>query len=205
MNDKYYRIKNSVFCQIGNLFVAYKRYLLVFGILFLISVLTGVLTASKYSSVLEQENLINRYFHSFVCNDINFFGFFLMMSLIFVAWCLVIVLLTRNTFFVVVNVLIFMLFAYIFGFDLCVVIICFGLIGVILGLLVQLIFGVLIFVVIMLLLAISIKRFRNHNLCRLSQKNEYLHLYLWLTVVGLVLLFLFCLSFSIFHIFVIVG
>ena len=152
MDEKYQRIKNNIINFSSRFLKNYKYYLLVFFILFLIGFLTGIITASDYSKDLTCENLINIYMYSFLKREMTFFSYFLTMALYFAILLLFTTLLVRNKFMIVINTIILVLIAYIFGFDLCILMICLGLAGVILGALFIGLLGIVCFGVYILIL-----------------------------------------------------
>lgn len=205
MSEKWSRIKYQILNKTSKLLRYYKNYLLVFFILFLISFITGLLTASKYTDDLTCENLINTHLYSFLINDINFISLFLILSILLLLFCLFVILLTRNKFFIILNYLFFMLFSYIFGFDLCVIITCLGLAGIILGIAIWGVFNLFIFIMIMLILSIACKRVKEKNCSAQTFNNgTYRKIYFLLILIILILIFLMCILFSLIHIFVIV-
>lgn len=203
MDEKYQRIKNNIINFSSRFLKNYKYYLLVFFILFLIGFLTGIITASDYSKDLTCENLINIYMYSFLKREMTFFSYFLTMALYFAILLLFTTLLVRNKFMIVINTIILVLIAYIFGFDLCILMICLGLAGVILGALFIGLLGIVCFGVYILILSIQAKKVLYKMHCE-EEKLYFLKCYLILSAIWLIIMLVSIMLFSIIHIFVIV-
>jgi len=205
MNSKLYRLKNNFIFQTGKFLSFYKVYLFVFFIIFLISFITGIMTCSHYSSIVTYENLINKYLIKFFTREYKFTTYFLILLAYLVVIALFIMIFTKNIFVVIVDGILFSFMAYIFGFDLCIVILSFGVAGVFFGVLFLGIPGFLIFFLLMLFLSIATKRyFIKKKSTDCLPNNYYIKVFLFLILLALIVLFLHSLLFSIIHIFVIV-
>ena len=158
MNDKLERIKNNCFSIASRFVCCYKLYLLVFFIIFFIGFLTGIFTCSGFAKDLEVKHLINPYLFDFLKNEMTFFSYFLTLAVYFLILCLLTIIFARNKFFIGLNAILLSLLAYIFGFDLCVIIICLGLAGVILGLIFMGLLGIFIFSIYICILSIVCKK-----------------------------------------------
>ena len=202
MNDKFERIKNNCFSIASRFLCCYKYYLLVFFILFFIGFLTGIFTCSGFAKDLEVEHLINPYLYDFLKNEMTFFSYFLTLAVYFLILSLFTVICVRNKFFIGLNAVILALLAYIFGFDLCVVIICLGIAGVILGIVFMGLLGVLVFSIYICMLSLICKRILKDKNC--DDKKIFLKTILFLILLALIVIFFYCLFFSLIHIFVIV-
>ena len=145
MKQFYSRCLNYFLRCASKLFVKYKYYLLVFFVFFFISFMTGIFTCSAYISDISCDNLINGYLLSFLKNDSSYFGFFLVCSLYFLIVSLIFILLTWNIFFIVVDVIILSIMGYVFGFDLCLIVVSLGLAGVVFGIFIMGLIGLCIF------------------------------------------------------------
>ncbi|MGN0960807.1 MAG: hypothetical protein ACI4PF_01255 [Christensenellales bacterium] len=206
MKEKWGRIKYTILGETGKLFGIYKYYLLVFFIIFLICFITGILTCASYSADISCGNLINKYLHSYLCKDTTYIGFFLMLSLYFLIFTLFITLLTRNVFIIIIDGIIFVFFSYILGFDVCIIVISLGLAGVIFGILIYGLLNILIFINIILIISIACKRVKDRKkMCHTFDNSQYIKIYIFLIVIGEILLFLLSILFGIIHIFVIVD
>lgn len=145
MKTKLIRIKETILRSICRLFQVYKYYLIVFFIVFLIFFITGIMTCAKYSSDISCGNLINKYMYSFLTRELSYISFFLVSTIFFVLASLIFLLLTNNLFFKILDILILILMSYIWGFDICVIILTLGLAGVFFGAIVLGGFGLIIF------------------------------------------------------------
>jgi len=204
--NRVYKLKTYIINNTSKILRIYGKYLLVFFILFLICFITGIMTASKYVDDLTCKNLLNKHLYSFLLNDINFFSYFLSISIYCaIIWILAIIL-TRNNFFIILNFIVFMLISYIFGFDLCVICVCLGLSGVVIGILIYACVGIPLILLFMLYFSIVCKECRDNKrgCSRLSAKDKR-YLFLILFILFLFLLLVWSILFSIIHIFVIVD
>ena len=205
MNDRYYRTRSSVISCIVKFLKNYKTYLIIFSIVFLIGIITGILTCMEYSADVTCENLINKYLYNFLINEVNFFSLFLSMGIMLVIVVCLVGILTRNKFFVILDGILLSLMAYVYGFDLCIICNCLGLSGVIFGILFWGVLGVCIFALIIIIFSIACKRVRDYkNSCKSFSNSDYFKLYICITILTLVVLLVMCILFSIIHIFVIV-
>lgn len=203
MKENIERIKYNIINIASRFFICYKNYLLVFFIIFLFGFLTGIFTCSQYSSDLTCENLINKYLYNFLCNEMNFFTFFLILSLFFLLISVLTIILIRNKFMVVVNIFAMFLMSYVFGFDLCIVVVCLGLAGIILGILFLGVLGVGVFGAYISIMSIVCSQAFRKDTC-----NTFKSLFancLVFVLIAIILLFFSTLLFSIIHIFVIID
>lgn len=206
MNEKFCRIKNSVLGSVSRFLLYYSKYLITFSVILLICFVTGIMVCSHYTSIISVENFIDKYMLSFLRCDSNLIGFFLIHGAFFLAISLGVILLTRNAVFVIIDAIAYAIISYIFGFDVCLFIVCLGMSGVIFGILIYGIFGLLILLLLGLIMAVAIKRIRGKKqVCETYDKNGYLKIFTTLLFLGCVLIFLMALLLSIIHIFVIVD
>lgn len=205
MKTKFSRIKYSLCNWISRFLICYRSYLLIFFIIFLIAFVTGIMTCSHYSSSITCENLINKYLYDFLIKDSTCISYFLKLSAYYIIISLCVVLLSKNLFLIIVDCFLIFFMSYIYGFDLCIIILSLGLSGVVLGILILGVLGVLLFLIFMLIVSIATKRyFINKKSCDGVQGSTYFKLYLLLIIVSEIILFVMCQLFSIIHIFVIV-
>lgn len=206
MNEYGFRIKNLIFTYANKLLRFCGRYLFVLFVFFLIGFITGIMTSSRYVSDISCDNLINKYLCAFLKKESKYISFFLILSVYYLIVSLFIIIFTRNRFFVVLNVILLTLLSYIFGFDLCIIVTCLGLSGVILGVVFWGLLGVIVFVTLMIITAIACRRCKDRrSACQSFDNSGYIRMYLLFVVIGLIVLFLMVLLFSIIHIFVIVD
>lgn len=204
MKPIFYKIKNSISYKISQLIKDNIRYFIFFATVFLVGCLVGVFTASKYAGDLEPSNLINEYLYSMLTKDMSTITYFIVLTVYFIVICLFIILLTRNKLMVFVDSLLLFFLSYIWGFDICVIFVCLGLSGIILGFICNVILGLIFFLNLCLIMSIV-----SHSLnCERKpyyKQNEYRKLYAFLVLFGVVVLFLISFVFAIIHIFVIVS
>jgi hypothetical protein len=203
MNENSIRAKHHIYSLIAKFWKEYKVYIIILSILFLLAFVTGILTCSKYSDIIEIDRLIDKYLLKFLKLEITFFSYFIYLTIFFLIYTLFVIFFTRNKFFIVVDIIIFLLLSYIFGFDLFIIISTLGLAGIICGVLFRAILGIVLFYLIILIISIAIKRYKMRYYC-ISHKEIY-KAYLILILFSIVTIFLFAIMFSVIHIFVIID
>ncbi len=203
MSDKWDRIKNNTTYLASRFFVCYKYYLLVFFIVFFIGLLTGIITCSGYVKDLTPANLINKYLYAFLTKDCTLMSYFLTLSVYFLILSFLTIFLLRNKIMLVINIFVLCLLSYIFGFDLCIIIITLGLSGIILGILFIGILQLLVFTIYICLMAVVARRALAKEKCE-SQKEFWKTCILFM-ILAIIILFLSVFLFSTIHIFVIVD
>ena len=203
MNENSIRAKHHIYSLIAKFWKEYKVYIIILSILFLLAFVTGILTCSKYSDIIEIDRLIDKYLLKFLKLEITFFSYFIYLTIFFLIYTLFVIFFTRNKFFIVVDIIIFLLLSYIFGFDLFIIISTLGLAGIICGVLFRAILGIVLFYLIILIISVAIKRYKMRHYC-ISHKEIY-KAYLILILFSIVTIFLFAIMFSVIHIFVIID
>lgn len=206
MKIKFLKVKNYILDNTSKFLSCYKICLLVFFIIFLIGFITGIMTCSHYSKSITYENIINEYLLKFLACEYKFTTYSLILSIWFILISLFVIFFTRNLLMVVVNGVFLALMSYIYGFDLCVIIISFGLAGVVLGILVLGILGVILFLLFMLVLSVATKRFWiNKKFCESVSQGYYFKIYLFIICLSIAIIFIMSMMFSVIHIFIIVD
>ena len=206
MKERFNRVKYSILSNASKLIGIYKYYLLVFFIVFLICFITGIMTCVHYASDISCENLINTYLLSYLKKNSSYLTFFLMQGLFYLLISLWFIIFTRNIFFEIVNYVIIIFSSYIFGFDVCIIIITLGLSGVVFGVLIYGVLGILTIFTLLFILSIACKRIRDRKkMCQTHEYSDYKKLYLIFVFLGLLILFVLSILFGIIHIFVIVD
>jgi len=206
MKEKFYKIKNNFFLTLVKILRYLKVYLILFGIVFLITFITGIMTCVNYLNVVSYENLINKYLMNYLSKESTYLTFFLMMSLWFVVVSLLSYLLTKGYFFIVVNFLVLAIMGYIWGFDICIIVMTLGLAGVVFGVLILGVLGFLLFFVIVLILSLVSKKFTTYkNFCDNESRKNYFKLLILFLIIGILIIFIISILFGIIHIFVIVD
>lgn len=200
MSEKSNRFRNQISNIISNFIRQFKGKILMLCIIFIISFITGILTCIEYSDMVTCENLIDKYLYSFLLNDINFLSYFLMMAVFYLLFGFLCVLFSQSKFMCVINIVIFCLINYIFGFDLCIVIISLGLSGIIFGILFRGIWILVIFTHLLLLAVVSNCAFSKD---KCVDKKALFKLFFLLSIIAFVILFVSIILFSAIHIFII--
>ncbi len=188
------------------LFDYHKGWLFVFSIVFLLTFITGIMTCVHYLDIVTYENLINKYLINLLTKKSTYLTFFLMHLLWLLLGVIFIVLFTNNIFFVVVDFVFLALMSYIWGFDICIIVMTLGLAGIVYGVVLLGVLGVIIFFLIMFIMSVACKKFFvTKNICDNETKKKYFKLICVLVLICVAILFVMSLLFSSIHIFVIVD
>lgn len=205
MNCKYDLFKHNLNCYFKKIFLNIRGYFLLYLLLFIIAFITGIFTASRYIDDISYDNMLCTMLIDFLKRDKGIFSLFFSYSIWYLTFILFIVFFNKNIFCGIVNVVVLFFFSYIIGFDLCVIIVSFGLTGIIFGVFVYGLFSILAFLSLIIIISLSFKRFRlKYSLCG-EERKELMCNYILFAVLGLASILLACILLSIMHIFVIIG
>ncbi len=204
MKPFFYKTSSVMWARAVRVIKAYKGFLILFFSLFLLGFVTGIFTAGGYASDLGADSLINEYLYKVLTKDTKSLTYFLILTFYFSLVVVFSSVFTRNIFFVVLDAIIMLLSSYVWGFDITIIFVCLGLSGIVLGFLTYGVIGLLFFLNLSLIFAISsFLSFKRRN-CEISGRGLG-SLYFSLFVVGEIYLFTIAIVFSLIHIFVIVG
>ena len=204
----------EVFCRFGNtikywlisVINNHKGWLVAFGITFFVAAITGIMTTINYLDVVTYENLINKYLMELLANKRSYMSFFLIMSLWFLLVNVFLIYFARNVFMVVVDFILIAILSYIWGFDICIIVMTLGLAGVIYGVVVLGLLGIIInSMIVGVASCVSKKFFTFKNNCDEDIKRQYCVVFLVLILFGLCVLFVMSFMFCSIRIFVIVD
>lgn len=204
MKPIFYKIKNLSSSQIARLLKEYRWYLIIFFGLFLLGYITGIFTAGRYSGDLSCENLINTYLYSLLTKDTKTITYFIIISVYFLVVSLFFIIFTRNKFMIVIDAILLLLIGYVAGFDICIIFICLGLSGIVLGFISYGVIGLLFFANLCLILSISSKMAMCKSNTEIRNKGFFKFCFV-LILIGALYIFLISFIFSLIHLFVIVG
>lgn len=206
MKEKFLKFRDNAFLGFIKIVTHHKGWIFLLSIVFLIAFITGIMTCVHYLDIVTYENLINEYLINLLSKKSTYLTFFLMMLFWFLVLILTIVLFTKNIFFVITDIILFALMTYVWGFDICIIVMTLGLAGVVYGVLLLGILGVSLFFVIILAIAVVCKKFFiTKNICDNETKSNYLKLFCLFILLGTAILFVMSFLFSSIHIFVIVD
>ena len=206
MKEKWCRFRDSIGLWFKRIINTHKWWLIVFCVVFLISFITGIMTCVNYFDVVSYENIINKHLSDLLIGEKTYISFFLIMCLWFLVIFFFLIWFTKNIFFVVVDFILLSLMAYIWGFDICIIVMTLGFAGVIYGIIVLGVLGIIIFLNITIILSLVCKKFFEfRNNCSNEIMREYFWQYFILVILGILTLFIMSLLFSSIRIFVIVD
>ena len=203
MKYGYEVLKDKIYRFSVKLIKEYKYYLIIFSIFFLLAFVTGIFTALKYSMDLSVDNFINKALLEFLKHEKGFWGLFFSYYIWLLLICVFVIFFTKNVLCNIMEILAFMLFSYIIGFDLIVMFFSFGIVGIIFAVCIYGLLMLMICLTVILLLSIATKNMKN-KCTDVRACSEISKLYLLLCVAQGVFLLLFCILLSILHIFVII-
>lgn len=198
-----YRFKSQLHIFIGK----YKMLILFLSLCFLLGIVTGLFTSSRYAGGLELDNVPDSNLVSFLQGDKGSFGVFFSYFIATSVVCLLIIFLNINKFFAVVNFLYFIVRGYSFGFTIFAMIDLFSFAGVINVILIIIPFNLAIGLLLIVISAMSIhknctiKKFG--KACYCAQNNTALIIFLCVLLV--VVLFLKCMCMPLIKITIIVN
>ena len=205
MKEAICRFGNTIKYWLLGIINNHKGWLISFGIVFLIAIITGIMTTINYLDIVTYENLINKYLMELLAGKRSYVSFFLLMSFWFLITVSFIITFTKNIFFVVVDFILLAILSYILGFDICIIVMTIGLAGVIYGVLILGVLSILIFSVIIIISSIVCKKyFTTKNACSNENNRQYLAVFLCFVVLGCAIIFVMSFLFSSIRIFVIV-
>lgn len=206
MKEKFSKLGDYIKLSCFRLLNYHKGWIFAFSVVFLITFITGIMTCVHYLDIVTYENLINEYLIKLLVKDSTYLSFFLMMLLWFLVVSVVVIICTKNLFFVVIDFILLGLMSYVWGFDICIIVMTLGLAGVIYGIVFLGVLGIIVFISILLLMSIACKKFfTTKNVCDNETKKDFFKLFCVVILLGIVVLFVMSLLFSSIHIFVIVD
>lgn len=122
-----YKLKN----MIHNFFSLYYKYL-IFGLVVLVtSSVVGIFVALKFSDNIAIENIFDQNLLKFLAGDTSVFGLFLIYSLQWTFLSLFAILFSFSSVSYIINIIIFAIKSYKFGFNITVFIISFSFMGIV--------------------------------------------------------------------------
>ena len=154
----FYRNLYSLKSIVSAFFRKYWLCILFLSCSFLLGVVTGIFTASKYSGKLELEHIPDESFVAFLCGDKGSFSLFFSYLISFAIVFVIVLLLHKSklcvffTFFYIVSR------GYILGFTLFAIITLFGLAGIINAIIIVLPFWLIISFMLILISSICIMK-----------------------------------------------
>lgn len=204
MRENWFKIKYFFAYNLKKLWCSYKIYIIILSVFFLISFVTGIITCSQYSSDMKCENLINKYLFDFLANEINWLSYFLIMIVFFTILCWFTLITLRNKFMSIIHIVLLFFMGYIYGFDLCVMIITLGLPGIFFGCLFYGLFGIVLFLLHIILISFLLKNLYCKDTYQKVIIKSLCKSTLVINLLGAVILFLSVFFFNVIHIFVII-
>lgn len=181
INLYYYKAKNIL----KEFFYHHYKILIILAFVGLFGIATGILTASKYSSKLELNNISNETFVKFLKNNTGiwslFFSYFLRFSII----SAIAIFINIKPFCIGFNIITLCFWCYINAFDFTIVILLYGLAGILCTLIILVPFFIVLLFIYLVISSIAIK---NNILKHKFGKNcsyTYSPLKLYLLLLGI--------------------
>lgn len=204
MRESYFKIKYFFADRLKKLWCNYKVYIITLSVFFLIAFVTGIITCSQYSSDMTCENLINKYLFDFLANEMNWLSYFLIMIVFFTILCWLTLITLRNKLMSIIHIVLLFFMGYIYGFDLCVMIITLGLPGIFFGCVFYGFFGLVLFLLHITLIALFLKNIYCKDVYQKVIIRSLCKSTLVINLLGVFILFLSVFFFNVIHIFVII-
>lgn len=200
MANSFGRISNILTSCLSRIFKKFKWQILIYGVLLLLSFLTGIFTCVSYLGKVEVSNLINKYIYEFLTRDKSVISYFFTMSIWFALFAICAVVFRKSKFFIFIDIIACMLALYIAGFDIVILCTCLGFFGAVISIISFGIVGMFFYCILILLITmISNREFVTSSCNNFDYKNYFV-----LVLIGVILQFLIILLFSPIHLFVIV-
>lgn len=152
-----FKFKNKL-----SLFFAEYKFAILFSLIFLIfGACLGIFTAVKYSGEIELDNLADSNLVDFLKGDKGTMGLYFPYLFSFLLSISLIIFLNFKPFLIIVNAVVLVIRSYVFGFNITVLIILYGFAGIINVIIVIIPFELIIWLVLITMSAIAIKRNKN--------------------------------------------
>ena len=203
----FYRNKYRLKSQLHTFFGKYKFLILMLAICFVLGLVTGIFTSSRYAGNLELGNVPDANLVSFLQGDRGSFGVFFSYFIGTAVVCLLIIFLNINKFMAVINFLYFIVRGYTLGFTIFAIIDLFSFAGVINVIIIIIPFDLCINFLLILLSSIAI--YKNNTIkkygkeCYCSQNNNSIIIIICILITAI--LFLKCMCMPLIKITIIVN
>lgn len=188
-----YRLKNKLTLY----FSQYKFVMLFSTIVLVLGAAFGVYTAIKYSGELELSNLSDAGLVDFLKGNKGTMGLFFPYMFTFLFYCSIIIFLNFKPILSVCSYLLLMVRGYLIGFDITVLIVLYGFAGVLNVIIVILPFELIVWLVLITISAIAIKRNLNlkkfgNSTCNKISNVNHIKTYCFFVAIGVLSLLLKC-------------
>lgn len=187
-----YRVKN----QVSLFFNTYKALLIVCFVFLLLGLGLGIYKSIKYSGDLSLSNMSDSNLVEFLKGDRGTMGLFFPCMFGYLFFCGIIIFFNFKPFCKIFTYLILIIKGYLIGFDITILIVQYGITGVINVLIFILPFDLCLCVVLILLSAIAIKRnniIKKYGCYNCCNNINYKKLYWVLVITGIVVILVKCL------------
>lgn len=185
-----YKTKNLL----KEFFKEYNKILIILAFASLFAIIVGILTASKYSSKLELSNISNETFIKFLKNDTGVWSLFFSYFINFLIVSVIAIFLNIKPFCICFNIIAICFWCYLNAFDFTIVILLFGLSGILCSILLLIPFFLIVLFICLLISSIAIKNNLQRN--KFGKKCNYvfspLKLYVVLISIATIILILQC-------------
>ncbi len=197
-NINYYKTQNVL----KDFFKCYNKIIIILCFISLLAILTGVLTAAKYSGSIEIDNLSNSTLINFLKRETGVWPLFFKYLLNFLIICGIAIFLNIKPFCITFNIIVLCVYCYLNAFDITVIIISFSLSGILNAIFILIPFFLIILYIYLIISAIAIKNNILRN--KFGKSCEYflcspLKIYTFLILIVVILYMIQCNIMPIIH------
>lgn len=201
MNYRFIRFKYEFNSCVKDFCKEYLPKILLLLSIYIIGVIVGFVIVSDFSSNLTEDNLLDKAFYNFLCQEYTWLNFFFSYILLYSIYICFVVFLNKNIITNIINIIILFVMGYIFAYNILVCIAIFTTIAQILLIIICPIFNLITIFLYCCISSISwskykiLKKYGKSCLQSTCCKKEYI-----ITIVLLYLsLFLYSLAINIFR------
>ena len=206
-NSSRLRNFNRIGSNISKFFECFKWEIILFCIIWCVGFIVGIIMGTKIGGDLEIERMSNTYIVAFINIELSYWNLIGIELLYVIAIFLLSFVFNKMFAFQIINFILTILFAYLFGFDLVVAFVSFSLFSKICFILFYILIGVLIYFISCVMLGIGFKIYKSNRkygrFC-FGEGNDLFIIMMLLCVIMIILLLVQALLLSFVH-FVYIG
>ncbi len=199
----FYAFKNSI----SNFFKKYKGILFGLIFVFIVGVIVGIFTSSKFSGDMGLDNIPDSNLVNFIKGEKGSFGIFFAYLLKYLLIALFIIFLNFNRFFHIITYLLIGILGYVWGFTVAGIITLYSIAGIINVAIIFVPFDLIITCILIIITSISIDKYKIYKKFG-STSCSYLNynkIYFLLCLLLVIVLFVKCMILPVIHITIIVN
>lgn len=200
---KYCKTKNKLISFIRNFWKVFSRPIILYITILAIAILIGILTCSSFTGELKKTHMSDRVFFAFISQTSSMWGLFFNCLLIY-SLAFFMGVFFNHGFFTALEMGVIIVFGYLLGFDIVIVVSTFSILSMLLYLIIYVLCKLLIFAILCVVFAISLKRWQESKKFGCIKVDEFMGINLKQVYVGLyvsmvLIIFLFCVLATVFN------